>query len=158
MLGGIVSLAMCVLFIAIDWMYFVKCGLAGWKSLIPIYNGYSLAKATSNDESLPNKVLIVGAVMFGLSIISSMISGASMADAMNGGSAVASAPTPLTIILGIIDLAALVYALVIAYQMSRAQALAFGKGTGFAIGLFLLSTIFRAVIAFGDSEFLGPQD
>jgi len=33
---------------------------------------------------------------------------------------------------------------------------AFGKDTGFAVGLILLSIVFLAILAFGDSQYLGP--
>lgn len=34
---------------------------------------------------------------------------------------------------------------------------AFGKGIGFAIGLIFLPVIFEPILAFGDSQYLGPQ-
>ena len=34
---------------------------------------------------------------------------------------------------------------------------AFGKGTGFGIGLFLLNVIFFPILGFGDAEYCGPQ-
>lgn len=37
-------------------------------------------------------------------------------------------------------------------------ALAFGKGTGFAIGLMFLSPIFQCILGFGKSEFKGVPE
>lgn len=34
---------------------------------------------------------------------------------------------------------------------------AFGKGTGFGIGLIFLSFIFVPILGFGDAEYIGPQ-
>ncbi|HEU5424722.1 MAG TPA: DUF5684 domain-containing protein [Nitrolancea sp.] len=34
---------------------------------------------------------------------------------------------------------------------------AFGKGTGFAVGLFFLNFIFIPILAFGDAQYLGPN-
>ncbi len=34
---------------------------------------------------------------------------------------------------------------------------AFGKGTGFGIGLILLNTIFVLILGLGDAEYIGPQ-
>lgn len=34
---------------------------------------------------------------------------------------------------------------------------AFGKGTGFGIGLIFLPVIFQPMLAFGDAEYVGPQ-
>ena len=35
---------------------------------------------------------------------------------------------------------------------------AFGKSTGFAFGLIFLNIIFMAILAFGDSTYLGPEE
>lgn len=45
-------------------------------------------------------------------------------------------------------------ALIIAYVK---LAKAFGKGTGFAIGLIFLSPIFMIMLGFGDAQYEGPQ-
>ena len=37
------------------------------------------------------------------------------------------------------------------------MAKAYGKGTGFAIGLILLPNLFQLILAFGSSEYVGPQ-
>ena len=42
--GSMISAAMLVLLIVADWRIFEKAGVAGWKSLIPIYNVYCLYK------------------------------------------------------------------------------------------------------------------
>ena len=34
---------------------------------------------------------------------------------------------------------------------------AFGKGTGFGIGLLFLAPIFISILGFGDAEYIGPQ-
>lgn len=38
------SLVVCVFLIAIMWKIFTKAGEAGWKSLIPFYNSYTMFK------------------------------------------------------------------------------------------------------------------
>lgn len=35
---------------------------------------------------------------------------------------------------------------------------AFGKGTGFAVGLWLLGFIFFPLLGFGDAKYIGPQN
>ena len=35
---------------------------------------------------------------------------------------------------------------------------AFGKGTGFAVGLILLPSIFYMILGFGDSVYYGPVE
>lgn len=41
---SLISLAICVLTIVAMWKIFSKAGQAGWKSIIPIYNVYTLCK------------------------------------------------------------------------------------------------------------------
>ena len=43
------------------------------------------------------------------------------------------------------------------FYMNIKLAKAFGKSTGFGIGLILLNTIFVAILAFGDSKYIGNK-
>lgn len=47
--------------------------------------------------------------------------------------------------------------IVVSLIMSLKLAKAFGKGTGFGIGLFLLPFVFQLILAFGSAEYEGPQ-
>lgn len=47
--------------------------------------------------------------------------------------------------------------IVVAVIMSLKLARAFGKGTGFGVGLVLLQSIFMMILAFGDAQYTGPQ-
>jgi hypothetical protein len=47
--------------------------------------------------------------------------------------------------------------IVILIMVMIALAKVFGKDSGFAVGLILLSIIFMAILAFGDAKYLGPQ-
>ncbi len=42
--SSIISLAISVLAIVAAWVLFTKAGEAGWKSIIPIYNGWTMCK------------------------------------------------------------------------------------------------------------------
>ncbi|MDO4324961.1 MAG: DUF5684 domain-containing protein [bacterium] len=46
---------------------------------------------------------------------------------------------------------------VVSLIMNLKLAKAFGKGTGFGIGLFLLPFIFQLILGFGSAEYEGPQ-
>lgn len=48
---------------------------------------------------------------------------------------------------------AIVFSIVQASRLSKA----FGKGTGFALGLFFLNPIFLLMLGFGDSKYIGIQ-
>ena len=47
--------------------------------------------------------------------------------------------------------------IVVTVIMSLKLARAFGKGTGFGVGLVLLQSIFMMILAFGDAQYTGPQ-
>ena len=46
---GLVSLAMTIILIVAQWKVFEKAGEKGWKSLIPIYNIYTMFIIAKND-------------------------------------------------------------------------------------------------------------
>ena len=48
---------------------------------------------------------------------------------------------------------AIVFSIMQASRLSKA----FGKGTGFAFGLFFLNPIFLLILGFGDSKYIGIQ-
>lgn len=50
-----------------------------------------------------------------------------------------------------------IVSLIIAIILCIALAQVFGKGTGFAIGLFLLGFIFLPILAFGSAQYVGPS-
>ena len=47
--------------------------------------------------------------------------------------------------------------IVVDIMMSLKLAKAFGKSTGFGVGLILLLNIFMLILGFGDSQYIGPQ-
>ena len=47
---NIISLVLCVLAIAGAWKVFVKAGIPGWHSLIPILNTYDICKIALRDS------------------------------------------------------------------------------------------------------------
>ena len=54
-------------------------------------------------------------------------------------------------------IAVVVYAVVIQSKFCNRLARAYGKSSGFAVGLFFLGSIFLCILAFGKSEYQGPQ-
>jgi hypothetical protein len=56
------------------------------------------------------------------------------------------------VILLLIPLVNIVVAAIISIDVARA----FGKGTGFGIGLWLLGLIFFPILGFGDAQYQGP--
>ena len=56
------------------------------------------------------------------------------------------------LILYIIPIVNIVITIIVYYDLARS----FGRGVGFAVGLFLLWFIFLPILAFGDAQYLGP--
>ena len=122
-----------ILVVIADWKIFTKAGEAGWKSLIPIYNVYVLFK-------------IIG-MSFWLWI---------------GGVFVASIfDVIISKILGNQDVNSLVtsiYLLVFDVYFAIKLAKAFGKGTGFTIGLIIFPNIFQIILGFDSSKYIGTKN
>lgn len=104
----LIAMAFCVVILIAAWKIFTKAGEAGWKALIPVYNGYVLFKIVWGNGWL-----------FLLNCI----------------------PVVNFIVL-------------IIHSLKLAKA--YGKGAGFGIGLMLLPVIFYPMLAFGNSQYIGP--
>lgn len=123
-----------ILVVIAGWKILTKAGEAGWKSLIPIYNVYMLYK-------------ISGISFWIWCVIPIIIAGIFNSLSQNGG-----------------DLASLwsfcysVTLLVIDIKLAIALAKAFGKGTGFIIGLVLLPNIFQLILGFGSAKYVGYKN
>lgn len=113
------------------WKIFTKAGDAGWKSLIPVYSGYTQYKLCWNTT------------MFWISF-AAILTGMVMSNVEN--SAIAMMGT-------VLSLAGSVISLIGTHKLSTA----FGHGIGFTIGLILLNPIFILILGFGSSEYQGPQ-
>ncbi len=96
--------------IVVMWKVFTKAGVAGWKSIIPVYNTYILTKITYGNGWL--------------------------------------------FLLLIVPIVGFVFSIMLYIKLAKA----FGKGTGFGIGLWLLSLIFLSILAFDSSEYQGVQN
>ena len=137
LLGGAVAVVLiCALvFYALTvvalWKIFTKAGEAGWKSLIPIYNVYVLFKLIGI-----NFWIWVLLVPFVIGIIGAIAFG----DSQDGTNFVSG-----------------IYSLVIDVYMAIKLAKAFGKGTGFTIGLILFPNIFQIILGFDSSKYIGVE-
>lgn len=132
----VVALLMWVLQVVANWRIFTKAGEAGWKSIVPVYSGYVCYKIAWKP------------VMFWISFIASFVASyTSELYTMGEGS---------TVVLIILFAAAIVMAVVnIMYALKLAKA--FGKGTGFAIGLMFLQPIFLLILGLGSAEYKGAD-
>lgn len=149
-LAGIVSftlfaiLAFVVLLIIAWWRMFTKAGEKGWKSIIPIYSSYVLFKLVWNTKNFW--------ICLGLGVVTGLLNslGTSFAADSNGAGGFG--------IFSILSLIVSIISLVWYVRLSLKTAAAYGKSTGFGVGLVLLPTIFLLILAFGSSEYVGPQE
>ena len=140
LLGGIyliVAFIWWLLQIAANWRLFTKAGEAGWKSIIPVYSDY-ISYRIAWQPSYFWLTLILGIVASGVS------AAATSGDGTN------------TTILLVVSLIRLIMAIIsIMYSFKLAKA--FGRGTGFALGLIFLQPIFLLILGFGNDSYYGPE-
>ena len=138
-LGGIyvgIAFIWWLLQIIANWRIFTKAGESGWKSIIPLYGdyvSYRIAWQTSYFW-----------LIFILGIVAPGIEGAANPNGDN------------MMLMAIVALIRLIIALIgIMYSVKLARA--FGRGTGFAIGLIFLQPIFMLILGFGDDPYYGAD-
>lgn len=121
-----------IFLMAASWKMFQKAGEAGWKALIPVYNGYILYKISWK----ANIFWILAAA----TVLSQTLLSPSMA-------------MPLALIGMLLNVVAIVIACIESFKLSKA----FGHGVGFGLGLIFLNPVFMMILGYGKSEYQGPQ-
>ena len=122
-----------VLQVIADWKIFTKAGQPGWKSIIPIYNYY-----------VEYDICWSGA--YGLFYAVAMY----LSNYFTSGAHPANWQVTLAGVLVLVML-------VLHFMESRKLAAAFGKGSGFAVCLFLFGPIARLILGFGSAEYVGKN-
>ena len=137
-LGGMylmIAFAWWILQIIANWRIFIKAGEDGWKSIIPIYGDYISYKIAWQPA------------YFWLTLILGIISSYLQGTLETGES--------LTVYMLVILIKIILVVISIMYSIKLARA--FGRGTGFAIGLIFLQPIFMLILGFGDDRYYGPD-
>ena len=143
--GGALALSLAMVLVALAcaffwyiiravgyWKAFQKAGEAGWKAVIPFYNTYTRYKLTWNTKMF----WIALALMAAECILPE--SGEGLA-----------AFVRLVVSIGL---------LVIFVKGAHKTSLAFGHGSGFAVGLFFLEPVFALILGLDHSQYEGiPQ-
>lgn len=143
--GGAVALSLAMVLVALAcaffwyiiraigyWKAFQKAGEAGWKAVIPFYNTYTRYKLTWDTK------------MFWI-YLALMAAECILPESGEGLAAFA-------------RLAVSVGLLVIFVKGVHKTSLAFGHGTGFAVGLFFLEPVFALILGLDHSQYEGiPQ-
>ena len=133
-----IVIAWYVLTLVARWRVFTKAGLAGWKSLIPLYSEYCTFKISWKTTFF----WIVLAAGFASGIVTGMI---------ENGDTVSAFVSFLSSVLGI---AITVINLIMNIKLSQR----FGHGVLFGLGLMFLSPLFTMILGLGESEYLGNPD
>lgn len=148
---GLVSLAMTIILIVAQWKVFEKAGEKGWKSLIPIYNIYTMFIIAKNDGFIK----LVG--------ISSAMTVVLYASVLSIVGSIATSKTGLMIIGVVAVLLAIIciiYTFVIAYKMYADFAEAFGHSRAWGILLMIpiASTVAMCILAFGSDDYVWEKE
>ncbi|MGN0817802.1 MAG: DUF5684 domain-containing protein [Candidatus Coproplasma sp.] len=139
-----ITLAVYVLIVVAEWKMFTKMGEKGWKSLIPVYNLYILLKRCSKVSYLWQ--MIVGGVI--IVII----------DALYYAKVINADVPWMAIVFGLLQLAAIIWVLVLEIKYMHGVSKSFGHGAGFTVGLIFLTFIFSLILSFGSSQYQAIND
>ena len=125
------------------WKMFTKAGRPGWAAIIPFYNVWVWGKLAFKDNWKTIGLLVS---MICYSVFSALAS-SEMASADGGVGA-------MSLLMSLFALVFLVFDILLMISTAKA----FGKGTGFAVGLIFLSCIFLPILAFSkDIRYIGPD-
>ncbi len=133
-----VSFVLMLLQIVAGWLIFKKAGIAGWKSIIPIYNDYNMFK------------IAWSAKFFWITLLFSALY--SLCGYLSNSADILLSPVwswifiILCIVLGFI-------CLLLQFLFCRKLAFSFGKGIIFTLGLFLFYPLFLIFLGFGSSVY-----
>lgn len=129
-----IRLALILLSMVAGWKVFTKAGEEGWKSLIPVYNTFTLYKISWNTHNFW--------LYFGFSVVSSVI------EAIGGED-----PGFLMTILSVlVSILLIYYEIKVCIYLSKS----FGMDTLFGILTFFLRFVGYLVIGFGNAYYTGP--
>lgn len=128
------ALIFYALVVVAGWKIFTKAGEAGWKSIIPVYNLYVFYKIAKVNFWVWCFIPVVA-----LNVLIQLIP--------------TDGTTKPSTLVAILFLAFLVYAVVGDFKWCKGLSKSFGKGTGFALGLFFLPNIFQLILGFGSSKY-----
>ena len=131
-----------ILVLVARWKVFDKAGIAGWKSLIPIYSDYCTYKISWKTTFFW--------ILMAAGIVSGVVSSRMTAFSENGD--------PVPMILNLLSAAAGLTVTVINLLMNIKLSERFGHGILFGLGLTFLTPVFTMILAFGSSEYFGNPE
>ena len=132
---NLISIAVSVFAIICMWKIFTKAGEAGWKAIIPFYNGFVFYRIAWEGRYF-GYTLVTILIPWILVIIGA-----------------ASQSSGFLIFAAILFIIAIIIAFVIYCKAMIRLARRFGKPGGFAAGLIFLSPVFMGILAFDNSDY-----
>ena len=134
--AGVWLLALSILFFLLQviaqWKLFTKAGEGGWKSLIPVYNYYTLFKITWSRTAF----FVIAALMIASTLL------------------LQHTDSGLCMVLGRISSALVSLITIIeTYKVSRA----YGHGFPYFLGLLFLEPLFVMILGLGSSRYVGKR-
>ena len=135
---GIICFSAIIYIIDVIGMFkvFEKCGLEGWKAIIPFYNDYVFAEKVW----VPNYVLCLWIACIVNWVIVSPIS-------HSGGF--------IGILFSLVGFILSIFIIVVRGRFCYWIAKSFGYDVGFAVGLFFLPFVFYLILGFGAAQYRG---
>ncbi|MGF6906473.1 DUF5684 domain-containing protein [Fusobacterium sp. PH5-44] len=131
-------LVFLVTYIIAIWKIFTKAGEKGWKSIIPIYNGYIMVTKIARKPKLWFWAPFIGLLcLFFIGLLVGILQYAFYSFATIG-----------VVILSIVTIVYVIFSIVIMVKTTHAISRNFGQGTGFTVGLIFLPWIFLMILAF----------
>lgn len=115
------------------WRLFTKCGVPGWKALIPFYSGFTLYRI-----SWRGRFFWIAIILFAAAIVSGNMAENNLIMAM---------------IYDITFVVAAIFHVIQCFFLARK----FRRGKVFAIGLCVLNIVFLFILAFDSSYFTGNE-
>ncbi|GLB31685.1 hypothetical protein LAD12857_36080 [Lacrimispora amygdalina] len=125
----IIVLAVLIFLLITNWRIFSKAGKPGWAALVPFYNAYIMS-----DIAFGNANYFIAIMFLWVMVFIGRI-------------------TEIGILRSLVSLLSLVLYIIYCTKISKA----FGKSSGFTVGLVLLPLIFFPILGFGSAEYIGPQ-
>lgn len=135
---GIMCFSAIIYIIGVIGMFkvFEKCGLEGWKAIIPFYSDYVF----SEKVWVPKYVLYFWIACIVNLVIVSPIS-------HSGGF--------IGVLFSLVGFILWLFFIVVRGRFCYWVAKSFGYDIGFAVGLFFLSFVFYLILGFGDAQYRG---
>ena len=134
-----ISLVTTVLILIAYWKIFVKMGEPGWKSIIPIYNNYTLYTKIWNLKWFIITLAVECAVVIAFAFF----------PIYDFSAPASSVSVVATVALLVLSIFAVVISIIMWSKLSRA----FGHGAGFTLGLIFFPVIFLLILAFSSDRY-----